>query len=101
MRLNLRELDGSSDPVKAGFTGLLTTSLDLVGTPLLYNGVMPRESGYPWREPINLEWSADVRFGAHNGLKSDIAGGPVRAKAGMTEFREVSPGVGSIGTNFR
>jgi hypothetical protein len=25
------------------------------------------------REPINLEWSADVRFGAHTGLKSDIA----------------------------
>src|SRR6266436_1202446 len=24
-------------------------------------------------EPINLERSADVRFGAHNGLKSDIA----------------------------
>ena len=25
------------------------------------------------REPINSEWSADVRFGAHSGLKSDIA----------------------------
>jgi hypothetical protein len=27
----------------------------------------------PGREPINSEWSTDVRFGAHNGLKSDIA----------------------------
>src|SRR5260221_13691615 len=25
------------------------------------------------REPINSEWSADVRFGAHSGLNSDIA----------------------------
>src|SRR5258708_6305910 len=31
------------------------------------------------REPINLEWSADVRFGAHNGLKSDIAPCPKSA----------------------
>src|SRR5258706_2684522 len=32
------------------------------------------------REPINLEWSADVRFGAHNGLKSDIAPCPKHAR---------------------
>jgi hypothetical protein len=25
------------------------------------------------REPTNSEWSADARFGAHSGLKSDIA----------------------------
>jgi hypothetical protein len=25
------------------------------------------------RESLDLEWSADVRFGAHNGLESDIA----------------------------
>jgi hypothetical protein len=25
------------------------------------------------REPINVEWLAEVGFGAHNGLKSDIA----------------------------
>src|SRR5438046_6768811 len=31
------------------------------------------------REPINFEWSADVRFGAHNGLKSDIAPCPKSA----------------------
>ena len=31
------------------------------------------------REPINSEWLADVRFGAHSGLKSDIAGGPKSA----------------------
>jgi hypothetical protein len=34
------------------------------------------------REPINLEWSADVRFGAHNGLKSDIAPCPKSAMNG-------------------
>jgi hypothetical protein len=55
VRRNLRELDGSSDPVKAGSTGL-------------------------WREPINLEWSADVRSGAHNALKSDIAPCPKSAQ---------------------
>jgi hypothetical protein len=27
-----------------------------------------------------LEWSADVRFGAHNGIKSDIAPCPKSAK---------------------
>jgi hypothetical protein len=31
------------------------------------------------REPINLEASADVRFDAHYGLKSDIARGPKSA----------------------
>jgi hypothetical protein len=30
----------------------------------------------PEREPINSDWSADVRFGAQNRLKSDIAPGP-------------------------
>ena len=25
------------------------------------------------REPKNSEWSADVRFGAHSGLKSEVA----------------------------
>jgi hypothetical protein len=29
---------------------------------------------------INLEWSADVRFGAHNGLKPDIAPCPKSAQ---------------------
>ena len=32
-------------------------------------------------EPINLEWSADVRFGAHKGLKSDIAPCPKSARS--------------------
>jgi len=29
-----------------------------------------------WREPTNSEASADVRCGAHSGLRSDIAQGP-------------------------
>jgi len=32
------------------------------------------------REPINSEWLADVRFGAHSGLKSDITALPKCAK---------------------
>ena len=36
---------------------------------------------------MNLEWSADVRFGAHTGLKSDIAPGPKSAKAGLMRRR--------------
>ena len=36
----------------------------------------PEELG---REPINSEWLADVRFGAHSGLKSDIAPCPKSA----------------------
>jgi hypothetical protein len=44
--------------------------------------VMHREAGHLWRVPINLEWSADVRFGAHNGLKSDIAPYPKSANSG-------------------
>ena len=32
------------------------------------------------REPINSEWSADVGFGAHSGLKSDITALPKSAK---------------------
>jgi hypothetical protein len=31
------------------------------------------------REPMNSEWSADVRFGAHSGLKSDITALPKSA----------------------
>src|SRR5712671_5481970 len=41
------------------------------------------------REPINLEWSADVRFGAHNGLKSDIALWPKSAKLGSRRVNHV------------
>jgi hypothetical protein len=37
------------------------------------------EAGEPGREPINSEWLADVRFGAHSGLKSDIAPCPLCA----------------------
>jgi hypothetical protein len=33
------------------------------------------------RESINSEWLADVRFGAHSGLKSDIAPCPKSARA--------------------
>jgi hypothetical protein len=33
------------------------------------------------REPINLEWTANVRFGAHNGLKSDMPPCPKSAKS--------------------
>ena len=36
-------------------------------TPLLL-----QQRGHPGREPINSEWSADVRFAAHYGLNSDI-----------------------------
>jgi hypothetical protein len=32
-------------------------------------------------EPMNLEWSADVRFGAHNWLKSDVALCPKSSQA--------------------
>jgi hypothetical protein len=42
-----------------------------------------RSSCWRWallgREPINLERSTDVRFGAHNGLKSEIAPCPKSA----------------------
>jgi len=31
------------------------------------------------REPINSEWSTDVRFGEHSGLKSDITALPKSA----------------------
>jgi hypothetical protein len=40
------------------------------------------------REPINLQWSADVRFGAHNGLKSDIAPFPKSAKPVIREVQQ-------------
>jgi hypothetical protein len=33
------------------------------------------------REPINSEWSADVRFGAHSGFKSDITALPKSANS--------------------
>src|ERR1700730_4898621 len=33
------------------------------------------------REPVNPEWSADVRFGAHSGLKSDITAFPKSASS--------------------
>ncbi len=38
--------------------------------------VRRRAGTQPEREPINSDWSADVRFGAQNRLKSDIAPGP-------------------------
>src|SRR5258708_21361423 len=37
------------------------------------------------RKPINSEWSADVRFCAHNGLKSDIAPCPFCATTGLVQ----------------
>jgi hypothetical protein len=40
----------------------------------------------PGREPINLELSADVRFGAHNGLKRDIAPCRKSANSGSRAF---------------
>jgi hypothetical protein len=40
------------------------------------------DSGVLGREPINLERPADVRFGADNGLKSDMAPCPKSAKLG-------------------
>jgi hypothetical protein len=36
----------------------------------------------PGCKPINSDWSADVRFGAQNRPKSDIAPGPKSAKNG-------------------
>ncbi len=36
------------------------------------------------REPINSEWLADVRFGAHSGLKSDITALPKCANSGLS-----------------
>jgi hypothetical protein len=33
----------------------------------------------PRLEPINSEWTADIRFGAHFGLKSDITAFPKSA----------------------
>ena len=36
----------------------------------------------PGREPTNSEWSTDVRFGAHSGLKLDIAALPKSAMCG-------------------
>jgi hypothetical protein len=44
---------------------------------------------------MNPEWSADVRFGAHNGLKSDIAPCPksadIVAKVENRETQKISP----------
>jgi hypothetical protein len=39
-----------------------------------------QQRGSPGREAINLEASADVRFDAHNGLKSDIERRPKSAQ---------------------
>jgi hypothetical protein len=39
------------------------------------------------REPINSEWWADVRFGAHVGLKSDITALPKSANSRLTHLR--------------
>jgi hypothetical protein len=44
--------------------------------------VRRRAGTQPGREPINSDWSAEVRFGAHNGLKSEIAPRPFYAKCG-------------------
>ena len=37
------------------------------------------------REPINLERTVDVRFGAHSGLKSDMAPCPKSATSGLMQ----------------
>ncbi len=51
------------------------------------------------REPINSERSADVRFGAHSGLKSDIARGPKSAdsvaKVFLRHGSQILRGVGA------
>src|SRR6202011_673865 len=47
-------------------------------------------AGSVGREPINSEWSADVRFGAHSGLKSDIAALPKCANIGNTSHLTLS-----------
>jgi hypothetical protein len=41
-----------------------------------------QQRGHLRREPINSEWSADVRFVAHYGLNSDIELGPKSAQEG-------------------
>ena len=43
------------------------------------------------REPINSEWLADVRFGAHSGLKSDITALP---KCATSRHRPLFKAVG-------
>src|SRR5882724_5305712 len=43
---------------------------------------MLRSAPHERREPINSKWSADVRFRAHSGLKSDITALPKSANTG-------------------
>ena len=52
--------------------------------PNLMSALPPKADmcGALGREPINLERSADVRFVAHNGLKSGAAPCPKSAKLG-------------------
>ncbi len=42
-------------------------------------------------EPINSKWSTDVRFGAHSGLKADIAPCPFRAANPGLPLNEIIP----------
>jgi hypothetical protein len=92
MRLNLRELDGSRDPVKAGFRGFERLGLIRQERRCSVMVVMPAKAGHLWCEPINLEWSADVRFGARiNGLKSDIAPCPKSARLGHRPVYSITP----------
>jgi hypothetical protein len=43
---------------------------------------MPRR---PWRESINQNWSTNVRFEAHDGLRRDIAPRPKSATSGCSD----------------
>jgi hypothetical protein len=43
------------------------------------------------REPINSEWSADVLFGAHFGLKSDITALPKSAMKRLMQRSKLHP----------
>ena len=45
-----------------------------------------QQRGHLGREPINSEWSADVRFAAHYGLNSDIELGPKSAMCGHSRM---------------
>jgi hypothetical protein len=49
--------------------------------------VLGAQSARGCGEPINSEWSANVCFGAHNGLKSDIRPCPKSANSGHSRSR--------------
>jgi hypothetical protein len=54
--------------------GLLVTLQSVAHEAAIRND----DSGYQGREPMNLEWSAEVRFDAQSGLRPDVAGDPKR-----------------------